>query len=456
MTGESLDCLIRGGTVVLDYRTQVLDIGIAGGKIVELSSQSSQSAATEIDASGLHVFPGAVDVHLHFNDPGRADWEGVATGSNACAAGGTTTFCDMPLNSSPPTLDRKSFAAKLNALTGKSRVDFGLWGGLTPKNLANLEELAACGVIGFKAFMCDSGIDDFLAADEETLGRGMEIAAKLALPVAVHAEDQSLTAKLTADARAAGRRGVRDYLDSRPIKAETLAIEKAIALAKQTGCSLHIVHVSSAAGIDLVTSARRNHVPVTCETCPHYLVLIDADVERLGAVAKCSPPIRSADEQTKLWKKLRTGEILFIASDHSPAPASMKQSDDFFQIWGGIAGCQSLLGLMLQSVCHQHGGSLADVARFTATAPARRFSLPGKGELRVDNDADLTLVDLAARPVLRADDLQYRHKVSPYIGMTHGGAIRRTLVRGATVWYDRQPVGEPQGTFIAAQRGASI
>ncbi len=256
-----------------------------------LSNRRLLAQAREtIDASGLTVFPGVVDSHVHFNEPGRTDWEGAASGSAALVAGGGTCFCDMPLNSSPPTLDAESFHLKRKALEASSHADFGLWGGICPHNLDRLEELAECGAIGFKAFMCASGIDDFPCVDEEALGRGMEIAAQLGVPVGVHAEDEQTTRELTRAAIAEGRTTVRDYLESRPIRAEVAAIERTIALAEQTGCSLHIVHVSSGAGVRAVVNGRRRGVNVTCETCPHYLVLTDLDVERIGAAAKCAPP----------------------------------------------------------------------------------------------------------------------------------------------------------------------
>ncbi|HEX8913578.1 MAG TPA: amidohydrolase family protein, partial [Humisphaera sp.] len=242
----SFDLLIRNGQVVTPDGVCQLDVAVDGGRIVEVAEDLAGPAKEEVDASGLHVFPGLIDAHVHFNEPGRTDWEGFDTGSAALAAGGGTCFFEMPLNAHPPTLDGASFDLKLAAALRNSRTDFALWGGLTPANLDKLEELADRGVVGFKAFMSNSGIDDFGRADDLTLYRGMQIAAKLGLPVAVHAESEELTSRLTAEARAAGRTSVRDYLDSRPIIAEVDAIRRAIAFAQDTGCSLHIVHVSSA------------------------------------------------------------------------------------------------------------------------------------------------------------------------------------------------------------------
>src|SRR5690348_8087415 len=330
------DVLIRGGEVVTPDGVRRLELAIEGGAIVELAAGLQGSAREEIDATGLHVFPGVIDPHVHFNEPGRTEWEGFATGSAALAAGGGTCFFDMPLNSSPPTLDGESFDLKLAAAQANSRTDFALWGGLTPGNLDRMEELAERGVVGFKAFMSNSGIEDFPAADDYTLFRGMQIAAKLGLVVAVHAENEHLTAGLADAARAAGKTDARAYLRSRPVIAEMEAIQRAIIFAMETGCRLHIVHVSSPFGVSVVRNHYEgNDVNVTCETCPHYLMLSESDVDLLGASSKCAPPLRPAGEVRLLWDCLVRNHIEFVASDHSPAPPAMKTSDDCFKVWGG-------------------------------------------------------------------------------------------------------------------------
>lgn len=428
------DLIIRRGKIVEPTQTRIADIAVSDGQIIAINAEGSGNAKRTIDASGLHVLPGVVDTHVHFNEPGRTEWEGIATGSRAIAAGGGTVFCDMPLNSTPPVIDATAFEEKHRAALAHSCTDFGIWGGLTPDSLPHMPELADSGVIGFKAFMTNSGIDDFQFADEETLHAGMQIAARLNLPVAVHAEDEDTTAQLTSAARNAGKTGVRDYLESRPASVEIIAIERAIRIAEITGCSLHIVHVSTSAGVELVVSARSRGVNVTCETCPHYLVLCDKDVERLGAVAKCSPVIRDHQEVQKLWQQVLVHNVDFIASDHSPAPALMKQGDDFFAIWGGIAGCQSMLPLMLK---YGHLGRCMDlklICKLLSDAPAARFRLPNKGKIAVGYDADLTLVDMTANQKLQRSDLNYRHRSSPYVGLPIQGFIQQTFVRGTPVW----------------------
>jgi len=300
------DLLIRGGTVVGPAGAGRADVAIVAGRIGEVAPELAGDAAETIDATGCHVLPGVVDPHVHFNDPGRSEWEGFASGSTAFAAGGGTLFVDMPLNASPPTLDAASFDAKLAAAQGAARTDFALWGGLVPGNVDRLPELAARGVAGFKAFMSGSGIGDFQAADDATLWQGMKLAGELGLPVLVHAENDALTAALARDAVAAGRTGIRDYLASRPVVAEVEAIRRAITLAADAGCPLHVVHVSSGTGVAAVVEARARGVDVTCETCPHYLVLTEDDVERIGAAAKCAPPLRPAAVQAALLAEIAT------------------------------------------------------------------------------------------------------------------------------------------------------
>lgn len=446
------DLIVRGGRVVAEGREAALDIGVSEGRIAAIEPDLPGDAGEVVDASGLVVLPGVVDTHVHFNEPGRTEWEGIASGSAALAAGGGTVFQDMPLNSTPATVDGASFDLKLAAANGKAAADFGLWGGLVPGDLDRMDELADRGVVGFKAFMSNSGIEDFLHVDDDSLQRGMERARALGLPVAVHAESETLAAQLALRARQAGLTGVRDYLESRSIELELEAIRTAVRLGEETGCSLHIVHVSSGAGVALIAEARSRGVDVTCETCPHYLVFEDADVERIGAAAKCAPPIRPRGIVEDLWERVLGGDVDFIASDHSPAPLALKTTPDFFEVWGGIAGCQSMLPVMLTEGHLTRNLSLSRIADLLATVPAERFRLPQKGRLTIGYDADFTLVDLKAATELREDDLLYRHRISPYIGMAIHGLVRHTFLRGLATVTDGLPTGAVHGRLLRPEK----
>jgi allantoinase len=444
------DLVIRGGTLVTAERTHRADLAVEDGIIAAIDGELP-AAAMEIDAHGLTVMPGLIDVHLHFNEPGRTDWEGAETGSRALAAGGGTLFFDMPLNSNPCTIGPMEFREKQAALERVSITDFALWGGLIPGNRDALSDMAGLGAIGFKAFLCDSGLRDFPRADDLTLYEGMREAARLGLPVAVHAESQEITQMLAGRAAAGSRTGIRDYLDSRPLLAELEAIQRATLLAGETGAKLHIVHVSSGKGVLLAAAARARGVDVTIETCPHYLCFTEDDLFRLGAVAKCAPPLRAEEVKESLWAALFDGVIDVVASDHSPAPPAMKESADFFRVWGGIAGVQSTLPALIDEGYHRRELPLPDIVRLTSTTPARRFGVRNKGSIAIGMDADLTLVDLNAGFTLRAEALLQKHRISPYVGRSFRGAIRRTILRGQTIFdgQERIPVG---GRLVRPER----
>jgi allantoinase len=444
----SFDVLIRGATVVGAGAPRRIDVGVLDGLIAALGPELPGPATEEIDAAGLHLFPGVVDAHVHMNEPGRADWEGFETGTRALAAGGATAAIDMPLNAHPPTVTAAAFDQKRLCLERSAIVDMALWGGLVPGGIEAMDELAGRGVVGFKAFMCSSGIDDFPGVDDLTLYEGMCRAASLGLPVAVHAESEAITAGLAQRARAAGRSAMHDFLASRPVVAELQALARAIELAHESGCSLHVVHVSTGRGVALVADARARGVDVSCETCPHYLVLTEEDAEALGNVAKCTPPLRSREEREALWGALAAGTLPMVASDHSPAPWALKGGADAFAAWGGISGCQTMLALLLSEGYGARGLALELIATVTSGYVARRFRLREKGRLEPGADADLALVDLGVSHELSGADLHYRHPHSPFVGRTLSARVARTLVRGRTVFADGRIVGPPDGRLL--------
>jgi allantoinase len=430
----------------LVVRGDAADIAIEDGKIVAIGLELP-GAAEEIDARGLHVFPGLIDVHLHFNEPGRTEWEGAATGSRALAAGGGTLFFDMPLNSSPCTINADAFDRKHAALAKSSITDFALWGGLIPGNVPEMAELADRGVVGFKAFLCDSGLPEFPRADDLTLFDGLREAARLGLPVAVHAESQELTQRLAQRIPPQERGSVRSFLASRPVIAELEAIQRATLLAREAGAKLHIVHVSSGRGVALAAEARAHGTDVSIETCPHYLFFTEDDVERLGSIAKCAPPLRNAVEQDALWMQLLAGNVDIVASDHSPAPPEMK-SGDFGQAWGGIAGVQSTLSVLLDRGHHCRQLTLERISSLVATEPARRFRIPAKGAIAVGVDADLALVDVFRSAQLQPKHLMQRHPLSPYAGSSFRGCVVRTIRRGETIFASGEIVASAAGRFV--------
>lgn len=441
------DLLIRGGLLVTPAGLWRGDVAVEGGIVTQVAPEVSAGAREVLDARGLHVMPGLIDVHVHFNEPGRSSWEGLASGSAALAAGGGTTFCDMPLNSHPPLLTPADFHDKCEAAAKASITDFALWGALTPKNLQLLPDLAECGVVGFKAFMCDSGIPEFETADDLTLLEGMQVAAELGLPVAVHAESEALTAALTHRARTWGGRSAGDVLESRPSISELEAVQRALLFAQETRCDLHFVHLSCHKAVELIKEARARGVSVTCETCPHYLHFNAKDFERLGATLKCAPPLRSEEERRALWRAVTAGDVDLIASDHSPCPPEMKDEADMFAAWGGVNGVQSTLNVLLE-----HRLDVGKIAHLTAHRPADRFRLTRKGPIQPGTDADLALIDLSKRTALTNQSLLTRHQTSPYLGEALAGRVVRTLVRGRTVFKDGKVAASPCGRLVRPAR----
>ena len=410
--------IVRGGTVVTTRGPQFVDIAVADGRITEVGRHLDDEPEV-IDATGLHIFPGGIDSHVHFNEPGRTQWETIANGSAALAAGGYTTFIDMPLNNLPLTTTVEAFDQKLHAMQRSSRVDFGLWGGLVPGNLDQLEGLVERGVMGFKAFMCPSGIDEFPACDEHTLREGMKRIADLDSILLVHAEKPSLLTEPKGPT-------ARDFVESRPWRAERSAASDAIQWAIDARCRLHIVHVSWVPTASLIHAVRESGVDVSGETCPHYLLYGEEDLERLGGIGKCAPPFRGRVFLDDMWRTLSQGWLQMVVSDHSPSTIDLKQGDDFRKIWGGISGCQSTRQLLLAQDRLEPGL----IAALTSTNIAQRFGLEHKGDIALDFDADLWIVDLSQEDVIRRENLLYRNPFSVHEGQRIRGKTVRTLVRG--------------------------
>lgn len=452
---------VRGGRVVTSAGVVSADILVLEGAIARIAAPGEGQAREEIDARGLVVLPGVVDAHVHVNEPGRAEWEGWVAATRGAAAGGVTTIADMPLNSVPPTLDADAFDQKYEAASERAVVDFALWGGLVDADRARLRGLAACGVVGVKAFTCPSGVDEFPHLADGALVPALAAAREAGLLVAVHCEDEAIVAVSTEEVRRGGRRDRGAWTAARPKEAETAAIERLARAAQDTGASVHVVHVSSHDAMRLADRMKA-FADITAETCPHYLSFTEEDVERIGPALKCAPPIRSG-ERDLLWRDVisplssRGTRVEYVASDHSPCTADMKSAgeDDLFAAWGGVSGIQSLLPVMLTEGVHARGLDLVALAQLVATRPAKRLGIwPRKGEIRPGSDADLVLVELDRDWILDQGALETRSGISPYVGRRFHGRVSRTIVRGRTVYLDGTVTGAPGGGWFVQRVNA--
>ncbi|MGC2401645.1 MAG: allantoinase AllB [Acidobacteriaceae bacterium] len=380
----------------------------------------------------LVLLPGLVDSHIHINEPGRTEWEGFATATRAAAAGGYTTLVDMPLNCLPETTTVAALEAKHRAATGQCRVDWAPWGGLTGFNQQHLASLAEAGVAGFKCFLINPGIEGFAMINAQELEAAMPALVSTGLPLLVHAE---LAEHLHPTRDTEDWRQYATYLRSRPDEAELAAIRMLIALCRKYSFPLHIVHLSTALALEELAQARAEGLPVTVETCPHYLHFFAEAIPADGTIFKCAPPIRSRANREALWQGLRSGVIDLIATDHSPCPPGMKEGD-FRQAWGGIAGLSVAISVVWTEM-RQRDLSLEDLARCMSAQPAKLAGLEKrKGAVAAGYDADLVVFDPDAEFIVTAADLYYRHPVSPYVGEKLQGRVRSTMVRGTVVYED--------------------
>jgi allantoinase len=439
------DLVVRGRRVVVPEGVGPAAVQIAGGRIARVTELDDPvpSGAEIVEAGDAAVLPGLVDSHVHVNEPGRTHWEGFSTATRAAAAGGITTIVDMPLNSLPPTTTVAALSAKRSAAAGQCWVDVAFWGGLIPDNHEELPGLTAAGVCGFKAFLCPSGVDEYGHVDPPDLEAAMCALAELGVPAIVHAE--SPAALVDAPPGADGR-AYATYLATRPPDAEVQAIHTVVETARRTGCRAHVLHLSAADALGVLTEARAGGVPVTVETCPHYLTLSAEAIPDGATAAKCAPPIRDGANRDRLWEGLADTTIDCIVSDHSPSPADLK-GENFLTAWGGIASLQ--LGLSLVwTAARDHGHDLVDVVRWMSAAPATIAGLPGKGAIAEGRDADLVLFDPDAVITVDPAALAHRHAVSPYDGWMLRGAVLGTWLRGRRIVADGQILEGPAGRLL--------
>ena len=436
---------IRGTRVVTPTGVRAATIVVRQGRIAAITGLGERLSGVPIVDAGDHiVMPGLVDTHVHINEPGRTEWEGFDSATRAAAAGGVTTVVDMPLNSIPAVTDAPALEEKIRAATGQCHVDVGFWGGAVPGNAGDLEDLAEAGVLGFKCFLSPSGVDEFPHVSEADLRPALPIISRLALPLLVHAE---LPARL--HAFEGGSRVYRTWLASRPPEAEQAAIDLLIRLAREYRARIHVVHLASADALSAIAEARAEGLGITVETCPHYLTFAAEDIADGATAFKCAPPIRERSHRERLWNALRDRALDLVASDHSPAPASLKhlEDGDFVKAWGGVASLQ--LGLAaVWTGAGARGIPFETVVHAMAGAPARLAALEArKGAIAVGRDADLVIWDPDTEVTVDAAALYHRHPVTPYHGMRLRGRVVTTYLRGEVV-FDRGGFGRPLGRCL--------
>jgi allantoinase len=444
------DLVVRGSRVVTPEGVRPAAIHIRSGVIAAVSrTDEIPAGATIFDAGDSVVMPGLVDSHVHVNEPGRTEWEGFETATRAAAAGGVTTLVDMPLNSIPATTTVAAFEEKLAAARGKCWVDVGFWGGAVPGNLADLRPLHEAGVLGFKSFLVDSGVPEFAAIGEAELRAALAKLAVLGSVLAIHAELPGPIERAASVVHGDPRR-YWTFLRARPRVAENEAIELVVRGCRETRARAHIVHLSSCDALKLLRLARKEELPLTVETCPHYLWFAAEDIAEAATEFKCCPPIRERENREKLWGALEEGLIQMVVSDHSPCPPEMKLREigDFLRAWGGISSLQLRLPVMW-TAARARGFGLEKLAEWLCAAPARLVGLDArKGALRAGCDADLVVWNPEAMFHVEPSMLHHRHKFTAYAGQELQGVVEATFLRGRKIYSGGQFDGGPNGKLI--------
>ncbi len=442
--------VVRSRRVVTPDGVAPAAIHIAGGTIVAVARWDDVPAGAHLDDVGeLAVLPGVVDTHVHLNEPGRTEWEGFATATRAAAAGGITTLVDMPLNSIPPTTTREALAAKRGAARGQCAVDVGFWGGVVPGNTGELAGMVVDGVRGFKCFLIDSGVAEFGWVGERELRPAMGILAGLGAPLLVHAEVAGPIDSAAAAVAGADPRRYATYLASRPPAAEELAIALVTRLCRDTAARTHIVHHSAASALPQLRAARAEGLPLSAETCPHYLRFTAETIPDGATAFKCAPPIRDHANREALWQALAEGVLELVASDHSPCTPALKamEAGDFVAAWGGIAGLQLALPVVWTEASRR-GHTLVEIVRWMCAAPARLAGLAGtKGAIAAGADADLCVFADQETVTVTPALVRHRHAVTPYTGAVLTGRVHATYLRGHRV-FDGQDVDGGRGRLI--------
>ena len=462
--------LLKSQRVVFTDGTRPASVLIEGEKIREIlpypstgsedgdpkrvAGQAQTGFSTDIriiDYGDLALMPGVVDTHVHINEPGRTEWEGFSTATAAAAKGGITTLVDMPLNCDPVTTTVAALNSKMKACANLLHVDCGFYGGVIPGNLNDLEPLIDAGVLGFKSFLIDSGIGEFPHVNEADIRKAIPILKKGGVPYLMHAELETAAPFGSAQGAGGNSRLYSTYLASRPRSWENSAVELMARLAGETNAHLHVVHLSSSDALETLQATRSRNIPLSVETCHHYLTYCAEEIPDGHTEYKCAPPIRERENREKLWQAIRDGVIDFAVSDHSPCTPALKErgSGDFMKAWGGIAGLQFSLSVFFTGA-KARGFDLARVSHTLSAAPAKFVGLANKGSIAIGMDADLVVFDTEARFRVEPAMIAHRHDVSPYVGMELTGLVKETWLRGKQI-YGQNLAMTPRGRAILRQ-----
>lgn len=449
---DSSDLIIRSRRVVLPDKTAPASVHVRDGVIAALGEWSDAPEQTPVvDAGDAVVMPGLVDAHVHVNEPGRTDWEGFATATRAAAAGGVTTLVDMPLNSIPPTTTLARFQEKLAAARGQCQIDTAFWGGVVPGNTGELEPLLNAGVRGFKCFLVHSGVDEFPHVTEANLLEAMPELARLNSVLLVHAELGEPIENAAAEIAGSNPADYQTFLKSRPRASENEAIALMTRLCRATGARVHIVHHSSSDALPTLRAARAEGLPLTVETCPHYLTFAAEEIPDGATHFKCCPPVRERENREKLWEALAEGVIDMVVSDHSPCTPNLKlqETGDFLEAWGGIAALQFSLPV-IWTQAEKRGFGLREINRWMSAAPAKLAGLDErKGKLAIGYDADIVVWHPEKEFKIVPEIIHFKNKITPYAGMNLRGVVESTYVRGAKVYENGQFAPKAVGKLLA-------
>lgn len=433
------DLFIKNANIVTCNTIALGCIAVRNGKIEKIFFNNEIVDAKQIlDLNGKYLFPGFIDCHVHFDEPGYTLREDFNHGTAAAAIGGISTIIDMPLNNKPAVSNKNIFDDKYNLIKEKAFIDYGFWGALVNYNLNDLNGLNEKGALAFKSFICDAG-KDYTSLDLYEIEKALLILKKFNGVAGFHCEDYDMIEKLEKEKLNQGKLSAKDYLDSRPLEAELIATKNVISIAEKTGGKIHICHVSHPLVAEEIRKAKAKNINVTGETCTHYLMFCGNDLINKGMLFKCSPPLRTAESCAGLWEYIYDGTLDCICSDHSPATAEEKTENNLgaFGAWGGLSGVQTTVQVFFDQLVNHKKLSPTIMAKVLSKRPAEIFGLYGiKGDVSVGFDADFTVIDQNKEWKITENDLKYLNKASAFVGLEGKGAPVLTVVRGKIISKD--------------------